>query len=330
MKMKKRLIVCIATALLGCSQAPPPPATSTPTGPVSALSGDSFELMGREATVTFDPDKNAIRVTSMLRLGTEGTGFNLTPEQAKKMTEIMLAARPEVITASQRLTSSRALIAMEHQGIRYVASANAPSLKAARDALEVYMPHKGGIGPDHSWLMGKLEGRRGHWMITAQKEKFTLIGPAANLAFRPGTTVLIVGGLKSDHLYEAARISEWLGPEQASLEVPALEASPAPTSEYTRDDNTSLLTSRRRILVNLKDGAGPKDLPKLLEAAGDGAHLIACWPDNMVIMLEIPDSPDLSAIQGAVKKLENVPVVESAAADVAMGEAGDSFRRPDQ
>jgi hypothetical protein len=328
--MKKTLTVLIATALLGCSQAPPPAATSTPAGPVSALSGDSFELMGREATVTFDPDKNSIRVTSMLRLGTEGTGFSLSPEQAKKMNDILLAARPEIISASQKLTSSRALLAMEHQGIRYVASANAPTLKAARQALEVYMPHKGGVGPDHAWLMGKLEGSRGHWVVTAHKEKFSLTGPGADLAFRPGTNVLIVGGLKSDHLYEAARISEWLGPDQASLEVPALEASPAPTSEYTRDETTSLLTSRRRILVNLKDGAGPKDLPKLLDAAGRGAHLIACWPDNMVIMLEIPDSPDLSAVRNAAKKLENVPVVESAAADVAMGESGDSFRRPDQ
>ena len=328
--MKKRLLLCFALATLGCSQAPPPVPSPSATGPVTPLAGDSFELMGREATVTFDPSKASIRFTSMMRLGTEGTGFTLSPERAREMNEIMLAARPEVINSSQRLTSSRALLAMEHQGIRYVASANAPSLKAAREALEVYMPHKGGVGPDYSWLMGKLEGSRGKWVIKAKKEEYTLTGPSANLAFRPGTVVLVVGSLKSDHLYEAARISEWLGPDQASLDLPALEASPAPSSEYSRDASTGLLTSRRRILVNLKDGAGPKDLPRLLRAAGQGAHLIACWPDNMVLMFEIPDSPDLTRISQVVKLLENVSVVESAAADVAMGEAGDSFRRPDQ
>ncbi|MBS2037362.1 hypothetical protein JST97_20405 [bacterium] len=330
--MKKRLILCLTLACLGCSQAPPPAAspTATATGPVAPLAGDSFELMGHEATVTFDPAAGSIKITSMLRLGTEGTGFTLKPAQAQKMNEIMLAARPEVIRSSERLTSSRALLAMEHQGIRYLASANAPTLKAAREALEMYMPHKGGIGPDASWLMGKLEGTRGKWSITANKEKYRLTGPAANLAFLPGTTVLVVGSLKSDHLYEAARMSEWLGPDQSGLDVPALEASLAPASDYVRDDSTGLLTSRRRILVNLKDGAGLRHIPKLLEAAGPGAHLIACWPDNMIIMFEIPDSPDLTNIRNSVKKLENVPVVESAAADVAMGEAGDSFRRPDQ
>ena len=90
------------------------------------------------------------------------------------------------------------------------------------------------------------------------------------------------------------------------------------------------MTSRVRILINLKDSAAPKDLPKLLEAGGAGARLIACWPDTMVLMVEIPDSPDLTAVQAAVARLEKHPAVESAAADVAMGEAGDSFRRPDQ
>lgn len=328
--MKKWLILAWVLLGPGCSQPPPPAPSPTAAGPAGPLAGDSFELMGHEATVTFDPDKASIRVTSMLRLGTEGTGFTLKPEQAQKMNAVMLAARPEVIESSLRLTSSRALLAMEHQGIRYLASANAPSLKAAREALEGYMPHKGGMGPDASWLMGKLEGSRGKWSITANKEKYTLTGPAAGLAFRPGTTVLVVGSLKSDHLYEAARISEWLGPERSGLELPALEASLAPSSDYVRDDDTGLLTSRRRILVNLKEGAGPKDLPGLLKAAGTEAHLIACWPDSMVVMFEIPDSPDLNKVREAVKKLEGVPVVESAAADVAMGEAGDSFRRPDQ
>ena len=325
--MVKRL--CLAVLFLGCSQAPPT-SSPTPTGPVSYLSGDKFELMGRESTVSYTPDKAMIHIGSMMRLGSEGTDFTLAPEQARKMDQILLACRPQVISLSERLTSTRALLAMEHEGIRYVASANAPPLKAAREALEVYMPHKGGIGPEHSWLMGKLEGRKGKWTVATAQEKFALTGPSTDLAFRPGAVVLVVGRLTGDHIYEAARISEWFGPEKATLEVPALEARPAPASDYTRDQATGLMTSRVRILVNLKDGAGPKDLPGLLEAAGDGARLIACWPENMVLMLKIPDSPDLAAVQAAVTRLEKLAVVESAAADVAMGEAGDSFRRPEQ
>lgn len=329
--MVKRLL--FAVFLVGCSQAPPAP-SPTPTGPVTALSGDRFELMGRESTVSYTPDTANIHIGSMQRLGSEGTSFQLAPDQARKMDQIVLACRPQVISLSERLTSTRALLAMEHEGIRYVASANAPPLKPVREALEAYMPHKGGIGPDHSWLMGKLEGMKGKWTVATAREKFALTGPSTDLAFRPGAVVLVVGKDTGDHVYEAARISEWFGPEKASLEVPALEARPAPASDYTRDEGTGLMTSRVRILVNLKDGAGPKDLPGLLEAAGDGdkdeAHLIACWPDNMVLMLQIPDSPGLAGVQAAVARLEKHAMVESAAADVAMGEAGDSFRRPEQ
>lgn len=325
--MVKRLL--LAVVLAGCSHAPPAP-SPTPVARVSALSGDRFELMGRESTVTYFPDQGQINIGSMRSLGSEGTQFGLTPEAAQKLDQILLSSRPQVISLSERLTSTRALLAMEHDGIRYVASANAPALKAAREALEGYMPRKGGIGPNHTWLMGKLQGVRGKWSVATAQEKFALTGPSTELAFRPGSTVLVVGKLSGDRTYETTRISEWFGSDRPGLEVPALEAKPAPPSEYTRDPANGLMTSRVRILINLKDGAGPKDLPKLLDAAGDSAHLIACWPDNMVLMLEIPESPDLAKIQAAVGRLQKHPAVESAAADVAMGEAGDSFRRPDQ
>ncbi|MBX3169369.1 MAG: hypothetical protein KF760_18360 [Candidatus Eremiobacteraeota bacterium] len=329
--MVKRLLfpVWLAVWLAGCSHTPPAPSPA-PTGPVTALSGDTFELLGRDSTISYIPDQAKIRIGSMMRLGSEGAEFTLAPERARKMEQIMLACRPQVISLSERLTSTRALLAMEHDGIRYVASANAPPLKAAREALEAYMPRQGAIGPDHSWLMGKLEGAKGKWSVATAREKFELTGPSTDLAFRPGSSVLVVGTLKGDHVYETARIAEWFGPEKARLEVPALEARPAPASDYTRDPANGLMTSRVRILVNLKAGAGPKDLPKLLEAAGDGGRLIACWPDTLVLMLEIPDSANLQKIQAAVARLEKHPAVESAAADVAMGEAGDSFRRPER
>jgi len=313
--------------MLGCTPAPTP--SPTPTGQVSQLAGDKFELMGRESTITFTPDQANIHIGSMLRLGTEGTGFTLPPEKSKKLEEILLDCRTQVISLSEKLVSTRALLALDHNGFRYVASANAPQLKAAREALEVYMPRRGAVGPDHVWLMGKLEGAKGKWTVATAKQKFTLTGPATELAFRPGTLALVVGALKKDHLYEAARISEWYGPERSFLELPPLEAKPAPADQYTRDAATGLLTSRVRILVNLKDGAGAKDIPKLLEAAGEKARLIACWPDNMVLLFEIPDSEGLAAVQAAVVRLEKTGAVESAAADVALGEAGDSFRRPE-
>ncbi len=324
--MVKRLL--FAVWLVGCSQAPPAP-SPTAAGPVTPLSGDVYELMGRDSTISYRPDKGMVLIGSMMRLGTEKLEVALTPEQAREMDQIMLACRPEVISLSERLTSTRALLAMEHAGIRYVASANAPSLKAAREALEVYTPHKG-IGPHHHWIMGKLVGRKSKWALATDKEQFALTGPSTELAFRPDTVALVVGKVSGDHVYEAERISEWFGPDKATLGVPPLEARPAPAAEYTRDPANGLMTSRVRILINLKDSAAPKDLPKLLEAGGAGARLIACWPDTMVLMVEIPDSPDLTAVQAAVARLEKHPAVESAAADVAMGEAGDSFRRPDQ
>lgn len=329
--MVKRLLlpVSLAVWLVGCAQAPPV-ATPSPAGRVTALAGDTFELMGRDSTVSYIPDQARIRIGSMMRLGSEGADFPVSPERAEKLDQIMLASRPQVISLSERLTSTRALLAMEHDGIRYVASANAPPLKAAREALEAYMPQKGGIGPDHCWLMGKLQGAKGKWTVATAREKFTLTGPSTELAFRPGSSVLVLGALQGDHVYETTRIWEWFGPEKGTLEVPALEARPAPASDYTRDPANGLMTSRVRILVNLKEGAGPKDLPKLLEAAGEGGRLIACWPDTMVLMLEIPDSPTLQKVQAAVERLEKQAAVESAAADVAMGEAGDSFRRPEQ
>lgn len=325
--MVKRLLV--ALMLAGCSQAPPAP-SPTPSGPVSALSGDRFELMGRDSTVSYFPDKGLVHIGSMMRMGSEGTEFAISPQRIGQMDAVLLSCRPEVISLSERLTSTRALLAMEHQGIRYVASANAPALKAAREALEAYVPRKGAIGPEHCWLMGSLEGSKGKWTLATAKEKFRLTGPSAALPFRAGAVVLVIGKLSGDHIYETARIFEWFGSDRPSLEVPPLEAGPASPAEYVRDPANGLMTSRVRILINLKDGAGPKDLPGLLEAAGEKARLIACWPDNMVLMVEIPDSPGLTKIQGAVRRLQKSSAVESAAADVAMGEAGDSFRRPDQ
>lgn len=326
--MRQWIFIGSALAMLGCTPTSTP--SPTPSGQVSALAGDRFELMGRESTITFIPDESKIHIGSMLRLGTEGTSFTLPPVKSRKLEEILLDCRPQVISLSERLVSTRALLAMEHKGIRYVASANAPQLKAAREALEIYAPRPGAIGPDSVWLMGKLEGVKGRWTVTTAKEKFRLTGPATELAFRPGTPVLVVGAPKKDHLYEAARISEWYGPERSFLDLPPLEAKPAPAEQYNRDPATGLLTSRVRILVNLKEGVGIKELPKLLGAAGDKARIIACWPDNMVLLLEIPDSQGLAAVQAAVVRLEKTGVVESAAADVALGEAGDSFRRPEQ
>lgn len=323
------LLIWLAVWLVGCAQAPPVP-SPTPTGPFTALSGDRFELMGRDSTISYIPGRAKVRIDSMMRLGSEGAEFAISPERAQKMDQIMLASRAQVVSLSERLTSTRALLAMEHDGIRYVASANALPLKAAREALEVYMPHKGGIGPDHTWLMGKLQGAKGKWTVTTAKETFSLTGPTTELAFRSGSSVLVLGTLKGDHAYETARIWEWYGPEKSALEVPALEARPAPAGNYSRDPANGLMTSRVRIQVNLKDGSGAKDLPRLLEAAGEGSHLIACWPEKMVLMLEIPDSQNLEAVQAAIARLEKQTAVESAAADVALGEAGDSFRRPEQ
>lgn len=325
--MVKRLL--FAVMLVGCAQAPPAP-SPTPAGRVTALSGDQFELMGQDSTVTYLPSQGRVRIGSMMRLGSEGAEFPIPPERAQKLDQLMLASRPHVISLSERLTSTRALLAMEHDGIRYVASANAPPLKPVREALEAYMPQKGAIGPDHSWLMGKLQGNKGKWTLATAQEEFALTGSSTQLPFHPGASVLVLGTLKADHVYETSRIWEWYGRDKAVLEVPALEARPAPVSDYTRDPANGLMTSRVRILINLKEGAGPKDLPKLLEAAGEGGRLIACWPENMVLMLEIPDSADLEKMRAAVERLKKHPNVESAAADVALGEAGHSFRRPEQ
>src|SRR4051812_34740205 len=63
--MRKLLIAGLAWALGGCGPTPPSTTSPTPTGQVSELAGDKFELMGRESTITFTPDQAEIHIGSM-------------------------------------------------------------------------------------------------------------------------------------------------------------------------------------------------------------------------------------------------------------------------